>query len=405
MPIEVSYFLDLLALSLVIAPAAYIVGGVVRKGLMLFLCLVGLYYLAPRLLVFFIVFWLAVAILVQLLQRVRRYSKFRVWFFCTTLLALGGILLLFKSLPYQFWVQWNVAQHYALGLILPAEALDVDLQFPILLPVGLSFALFRAADLLIKVFIGKLSEVSFLDTLHYGLFAPVLVAGPVIEFEETQDCVQLAQGRILFVGFWTVVMGFFKIFFLAQALKDYATLDVQLTLSQVRLWQLLLVHPWYFYFNFSGYTDVAIGLGALYGYKLKPNFMDPYLQRNLQFFWANWHMSLTRFAQRNVFIPLGGFRKRTEAVALLCTMLLIAFWHDLSWALLAFGLYHAFGLIVLRHMSVRQWSFGLARLPSPLHRVVSTAFTFVYVALSFPLLELSVQDALAMYLKIFSLHL
>jgi len=114
------------------------------------------------------------------------------------------------------------------------------------------------------------------------------------------------------------------------------------------VWMALLVFSWSFYFNFSGFSDLAIGIACLFGFKLKSNFNHPFFSRNIRTFWANWHMSLTRFAQRNVFIPLGGMRKRTQYVAIVGTMIVIALWHGLSFGFVLFGLYHSFGLCIHR---------------------------------------------------------
>ena len=90
---------------------------------------------------------------------------------------------------------------------------------------------------------------------------------------------------------------------------------------------------------------MAIGSARLLGFRLAPNFNNPYLKTNPQDFWNSWHMSLTRFAQRNVFVPMGGMRARTQYVAIVATMMVIALWHDLSIPLVIFGLYHSAGLV------------------------------------------------------------
>ena len=91
----------------------------------------------------------------------------------------------------------------------------------------------------------------------------------------------------------------------------------------------LFVFALYFFFNFSGFSDVAIGSARLYGFRLKPNFDNPYMKTNPQAFWNSWHMSLTRFAQRNVFVPLGGMRPQHQYRAIFATIMVIALWHDL----------------------------------------------------------------------------
>ena len=102
-------------------------------------------------------------------------------------------------------------------------------------------------------------------------------------------------------------------------------------------WLELALFAWYFYFNFSGFSDMAIGCARLLGFKLAPNFNNPYMKTNPQDFWNSWHMSLTRFAQRNVFVPMGGMRARTQYPAIVATMMVIALWHGLSIPLVSSG--------------------------------------------------------------------
>ena len=99
---------------------------------------------------------------------------------------------------------------------------------------------------------------------------------------------------------------------------------------------------------------MAIGCARIFGFRLAPNFNNPYLKTNPQDFWNSWHMSLTRFAQRNVFVPMGGMRARTQYVAIVATMMVIALWHDLSIPLVIFGIYHSTGLVLHRLWTARR---------------------------------------------------
>jgi D-alanyl-lipoteichoic acid acyltransferase DltB (MBOAT superfamily) len=167
-------------------------------------------------------------------------------------------------------------------------------------------------------------------------------------------------------------------------------------------WTLLVVHPWYFYLNFAGYSDWAIGAAALYGFSLKPNFHFPFFQTSVQSFWANWHMSLTRWAQRNVFLPLGGYRVRRQYFAVMMTMLAISFWHDISLSLLLFGFYHSSALILERIAQQR-------KLFVPWHgtrigKVIQITSTYLFVAFSFPALELPWSRLAHVYASLFGVN-
>ena len=148
--------------------------------------------------------------------------------------------------------------------------------------------------------------------LFFGFFPPVQVIGPVIEFAEVDaqsrktERLQIDDYRFAFTQ---IIVGAIKVFVLAVPLASSADLFVVYrTNHALVLWFELVLYAWYFYLNFSGYSDLAIGVARLFGFKLKPNFSRPYTRTNPQAFWNSWHMSLTRFAQRNVFVPLGGMR-------------------------------------------------------------------------------------------------
>ena len=154
---------------------------------------------------------------------------------------------------------------------------------------------------------------------------------------------------------------------------------------------------WYFYFNFSGFSDMAIGCARVFGFRLAPNFNNPYLKTNPQDFWNSWHMSLTRFAQRNVFVPMGGMRARTQYVAIFATMMVIALWHDLSIPLVIFGLYHSAGLILHR------WWVG--RHPVPVdrgvpRRVGAWLLFFGFYLISLPLLMVDLSSLPDFYARL-----
>jgi D-alanyl-lipoteichoic acid acyltransferase DltB (MBOAT superfamily) len=134
---------------------------------------------------------------------------------------------------------------------------------------------------------------------------------------------------------------------------------------------------------------MAIGSARLLGFKLAPNFNNPYLKTNPQDFWNAWHMSLTRFAQRNVFVPMGGMRARTQYAAIVATMMVIALWHGLSIPLVIFGLYHSAGLV-----SHRVW-VSRHPVPSPrplLRRIGANVVFLIYFLISLPLLELHLSQ-------------
>ena len=129
----------------------------------------------------------------------------------------------------------------------------------------------------------------------------------------------------LTVGIFRMALGMVKILVAAALLERTASWAWQGgAAAWWQLWLAVFAYGAYFYANFSGYSDLAIGLARLWGFRLKENFNNPFFKTNPQLFWASWHMSLTRWAQRNVFVPLGGMRKNRQYFAIFVTIMVIA---------------------------------------------------------------------------------
>jgi alginate O-acetyltransferase complex protein AlgI len=395
-----SYYFNMAMMGLLTLPLYNALNVFWRRVLLITLTLAGLFYIAPRLIVAYVGFWLVVAGLAWVMPKLPRgIARQAILIGC--MVAGVAILMLYKIYPKEFWIWWNRALSSSL-LHFSRTIADVDILRAIILPIGLSFAVFRAMDLLIKVYIGRLKELNFLDVLFYGLFPPVMMVGPIIEYEEIrkQGTAPVSSEEIV-ANATLFAIGLLEIFGASIVLKEFASLEGLAQQPIYIRWLNVLVHPWYFYLNFAGYSNLAIALAGLWGFKLKPNFNRPFLQTSPQSFWANWHMSLTRWAQRNVFVPLGGYRKQSQYFAIVCTMMAIAFWHDISWGLLAFGLYHSTALIAERVYTERYGAIDELGL-SPAQRAACMAATFLFVALSFPLLEMSLGAAGAFYLSLIS---
>lgn len=224
----------------------------------------------------------------------------------------------------------------------------IDRVRSLILPIGLSFATFRAIDQLIKVRLEIVEPLSPLRQFAFAFFPSVLVIGPVIEYTEIEEGLTRRtrwDPQDTLSGLLTIALGAVKVFGAAYLLRGSQGVFALETRdgSPLEYWLELAMYAWYFFFNFSGFSDMAIGCARIFGYRLAPNFNNPYLKTNPQDFWNSWHMSLTRFAQRNVFVPMGGMRARTQYVAIAATMMVIALWHDVSVPLVIFGVYHSVG--------------------------------------------------------------
>lgn len=273
--------------------------------------------------------------------------------------------------------------------------------------LGYSYLAFRLLHVLRDWQAGLYATVKLDEFISYALFFPSISAGPIDRVERfTADLrrhKRLTNEEWLFAG-QRLVTGLFKKFVLADWLARWSLSDALVVQAQSGAWLWLFIYAYAFrlYFDFSGYTDIAIGLGKLVGIRLPENFASPYLKSNLTQFWNSWHMTLTQWFRSYVFNPLARFfRARRNSlpswfvlfVAQSATMSLIGLWHGVTWNYLAWGMWQAVGLFIQYHWSewVRirfQGSAGAARW-QPVLKLFSVVITFHYITLSYVFIALS----------------
>lgn len=260
------------------------------------------------------------------------------------------------------------------------------------LPLGISFFTFTQIAFLVDVYQRKTADF---HVIRYGLFVtyfPHLIAGPILHHKEMmpqfaqRDILRCDPGRIA-DGLTIFMLGLFKKVVLADQFGTYAGAGFEAAgseaLSFYAGWAAALSYTLQIYFDFSGYSDMAIGLAQMIGIRLPLNFHSPYKALNIAEFWHRWHMTLSRFLRDYLYIPLGGNR-RGEArrhANLIVTMLLGGLWHGAGWTFVIWGAWH--GLLLALHSA---WSRALEllniRLPAaaamPM-RVAGWALTFLSV--------------------------
>lgn len=248
----------------------------------------------------------------------------------------------------------------------------------LVLPVGISFYTFQAMSYTIDIYRGQARPArSFIDFACYVSLFPQLVAGPIVRYRELDD--QLRQRSHTWAkagaGITLFVLGLSKKVLLADAVAPMADWGFsQGVLGWAGAWSSLLAYTLQIYFDFSGYSDMAVGLGLLLGFQFPQNFNSPYKSLSITDFWRRWHISLSSWLRDYLYLPLGGNRRgrlRTY-VNLFLTMLLGGLWHGASWTFVLWGAYHG-TLLALERMSGKR-SFAW-RLPRPVQMV----FTFVLV--------------------------
>lgn len=223
--------------------------------------------------------------------------------------------------------------------------------------LGFSYIAFRLIHVLRDKQMGRLPELSLPEFATYVVFFPALAAGPIDRAERfAQDLRKdfaLTQEETLVAG-QRIFLGLFKKFVIADTLAILALNNALAAQVRTTGWMWIVVYAYAFqiYFDFSGYTDIAIGTARLVGIKLPENFAAPYLKPNLTQFWNSWHMSLTQWFRSYFFNPFNrwmrGF-KRIPAWMMIffgqvATMLLIGLWHGITWNFILWGLWHGLGL-------------------------------------------------------------
>jgi alginate O-acetyltransferase complex protein AlgI len=259
-------------------------------------------------------------------------------------LALGvalNLLLMISSKYTNFIVDnLNIAIHY---IHLP------PIHIPsIHLPLGISFFTFQAISYLVDVYRGEVpAQKRLLDLGLYIALFPQLIAGPIVRYHDVSAQITSRQHSIeLFAsGTMRFIYGLAKKVLIANPLAEIADSVFVLSGNDLTLplaWLGILAYTLQIYFDFSGYSDMAIGLGRMFGFRFHENFNYPYIATSLRRFWKRWHISLSSWFRDYVYIPLGGNRVSTPRVYvnLFLVFMLTGFWHGASWNFLVWGLLH-----------------------------------------------------------------
>ncbi|MCC9601091.1 MBOAT family protein [Stieleria sp. JC731] len=232
----------------------------------------------------------------------------------------------------------------------------------IILPVGISFYTFQTLSYTIDIYRGKLKPCrTIVDFALYVAFFPQLVAGPIVRASELLPqltCRPQWSSRRCYGGAQTILRGLVKKVLIADRLGEFV--DVVFAgpelYSGITVWLAVIAYAGQIYYDFSGYSDIAIGLAKMLGYRFPRNFRHPYLAVGMSQFWRRWHMTLSRWLRDYVYIPLGGNRggRSREFVNLMLTMTLGGLWHGAAWTFVLWGAWHGFALCVERHYPVRR---------------------------------------------------
>lgn len=227
----------------------------------------------------------------------------------------------------------------------------------LILPLAISFFTFQQIAYLVDSYRGEAQEYDLLNYTLFVTFFPHLIAGPIVHHQEMMPQFKSLQNKSwnnenVARGLFLFFIGLFKKVVIADTLAVWATwgFDTAGALTLLEAWIVSLSYTFQIYFDFSGYTDMALGLALMFNIRLPLNFNSPYKSLNIQEFWRRWHMTLSRFLRNYIYIPLGGNRRGEWRLYnnLLITFLIGGLWHGAAWTFVFWGFLHGLALVVHR---------------------------------------------------------
>lgn len=292
--------------------------------------------------------------IVKAMDKARNLKAKRLW--CAVALVVSlGLLAYFKYA--NFFVD-NV------NALLASLGLGVMGWTKVLLPIGISFFTFQSVTYVVDTYRGVNRPMkSLVDYVVYIIMFPQLIAGPIVRYNEIAD--QISARRRLrwdecLQGFYRFVIGLSKKVLIADVIGrsvDMALGGDLAAMDTGSAWITIAAYTMQLYFDFSGYSDMAIGLGRIMGFKFPENFDNPYVSSSVTEFWRRWHITLGTFMRNYLYIPLGGNRGgvwRTY-LNLWVVFLLSGLWHGAGWNFVLWGAYHGIFLVVERMTGLNKW--------------------------------------------------
>ncbi len=325
-----------------------------------------------------------------LIEKHRNKIGARIALLCSIIINIG-ILLGFK---YTGFIYENLNFIFGLNLRIPH----------ITLPIGISFYTFQTLSYTIDLYRGKVNvQKSFTNFLLFVSLFPQLVAGPIVRYEQIAYQIEHRKTRwiMIYAGLHRFCIGLFKKVAIANIAGDlskpYLEASSFTSLTVGEAWIGIILYSLQIYYDFSGYSDMAIGLGKIFGFNFPENFKYPYISISATEFWRRWHISLGSFFRDYVYIPLGGKYKR-RYLNLFIVWSLTGLWHGASWNFVLWGLYFGF-LIVIEQLF-------LMKILNYLPKILRHLYLIFIAIIGWTLFYFTEISRLKEYLKVlFSLNL
>lgn len=275
----------------------------------------------------------------------------------------------------------------------------------LVMPIGISFYTFETITYVVDVY-RKIHKPlpNFWDYQLYIILFPKLIAGPIVRYHEISDQITDRSHNDTFDnklnGFLRFSIGLAKKVLIANTMGEFAdtifSTPTELMNSST-VWLGVLAYTFQIYYDFSGYSDMALGIGLMLGFKFPENFMNPYISQSITEFWRRWHITLGNWMKNYLYIPLGGNKvgKKRLLFNLFLVFIISGFWHGAAWTFIFWGIYHGVFLILDR--------LFLKKLLEKSSKFISIPFTFFVVMIGWVLFRAdSITQAIALISKMFS---
>jgi len=284
---------------------------------------------------------------------------------------------------------------------------DIELLH-LALPLAISFFTLQQIAFLIDSYEGLVKEKNFLDYTIFVTFFPQLIAGPIVHHKEMMPQFANVRNKVknyknIAIGLFIFSIGLFKKVVIADTFAVWATqgFDVATTLNLFEAWVTSLSYTFQLYFDFSGYTDMAIGAALLFNIKLPINFNSPYKATGMIDFWQRWHITLTSFITTYIYTPIVRSFKNLSfhkaMVATVITFLIAGLWHGASWMFVIFGGLHGLGIVVNHY-----WQ---KKIKIKINKILAWLITFNFVNITFVFFRAKEwNDAIKILSSMFSLE-
>ncbi len=281
----------------------------------------------------------------------------------------------------------------------PALTPEQQALVKVILPVGISFYTFHQLSMLRDIYRDRtLPKVSLVNMSLYVALFPQLVAGPIVRYK---DIIYQIHSRtetidMLYRGVQRFLIGLFKKVIIANTCAVLADNIMKQDISSISAgaaWLGITAYTLQIYFDFSGYSDMAIGLGRLFGFNIPENFNLPYIAHSIKEFWRRWHISLSTWFRDYVYIPLGGNKKGPVRmyVNLMTVFLLTGFWHGASWSFIFWGFFHGVFLLIER--------LGFDKVLDKLPKFIGWVYTMLIVMIGWVFFRIEAFGDAALYVQ------